>query len=139
MSPVLCLRLFDSLLPQPDISQIRETASRKAHNLEVVGSTPASATRLRHLQQIIIFDSNFNAYECLEMLEWRNFRRTSRLGVYCKCKPCFKHQETGNKKRKDIIELLMAADRLSNSWGGLLYIQIFQKNQSLILYIYINK
>ncbi len=29
----------------PNLSQIRETASRKAHNLEVVGSTPASATK----------------------------------------------------------------------------------------------
>ena len=44
---VLCLLLHGNgeYNISPYLSQIRETASRKAHNLEVVGSTPASATK----------------------------------------------------------------------------------------------
>ena len=42
----------------PNLSQIRETASRKAHNLEVVGSTPASAT----IQALAVLESSLYSH-----------------------------------------------------------------------------
>lgn len=71
-----------------NLSQIRETVSRKAHNLEKVGSTPASAT---------------NCLQCGKMNVVQSNALSKRIIVYRLCVPTTK--QTGGLCRNSIRRL----------------------------------